>query len=135
MITPHDIDTFARTIYGEARGEDDEGRRLVAHVIMNRYRTAYRNKRSIAAVCQDPWQFSCWNANDPNRARLLTVDLGNRVFRGCFLVALETVDRKASPLPMETRHYYADWIPEPIWARGKEPVAVHGHHRFYEGVA
>ncbi len=135
MITPNDIDTFARTIYGEARGEDDEGRRLVANVIMNRYRTGYRNNRSIAAVCQDPWQFSCWNANDPNRAKLLTVDLSNKVFRECFRVALEAVDARKPVLPYLTRHYYADWIPEPSWARGKEPVAVHGHHRFYAGIA
>ena len=63
----HDIDILARTIYGEARGETDEGKRAVGLCILNRYRS---NKwfagNTIAETCQKPWQFSCWNKKDPN---------------------------------------------------------------------
>ena len=35
----HDIDILARTIYGEARGEKTAGKKAVACVIMNRYKS------------------------------------------------------------------------------------------------
>jgi N-acetylmuramoyl-L-alanine amidase len=31
-------------------------------------------------------------------------------------------------------HYYADHIPAPKWAVGKEPVATIGHHLFFNDV-
>lgn len=135
MITPQDIDTLARTIYGEARGEDAEGRRLVAEVILNRFWTGYRRKRTITDVCLDPWQFSCWNANDPNREKLLRVDYTDTALRGCMIAAMEALG-PGSVLPRNTRHYYATSMPKaPFWAAGHKPVAEHGHHRFYAGVA
>lgn len=74
---------MALTLYGEARGERQEGQVAVAHVILNRRNRAHafviaRGKRhplfgdgSVADVCLRPWQFSCWNKGDPNRERLV----------------------------------------------------------------
>jgi len=135
VITDKDIDTLARTIYGEARGESPEGRLLVAFVILNRWKTNYRRKDTIEQVCLDPWQFSCWNSNDPNREKLLAVDMSNQIFRQCYRAAIEAVDADNS-LPIKTRHYYAMSMPEPpFWAAGHDPVKIHGHHKFYEGIA
>lgn len=62
-------------LWGEARGETDDAGALesvamlaVAFVPANR---AARRKTSIRAEILRPWQFSCFNANDPNRAKLL----------------------------------------------------------------
>ena len=135
MITNEDIDMLARTLYGEARGEPHQGRLLVAYVILNRWRTQYRGNRTIRDVCLDPWQFSCWNSNDPNRDKLLEVTLSNKVFRECYMAALEAIDA-VNELPLKTRHYYAKTMPRaPFWAAGHEPVKEYGNHRFYEGVA
>ena len=44
-MTDRDIEIMAKTIYGEARGEGEEGMEAVACVIMNRYnarKTVYR---------------------------------------------------------------------------------------------
>ena len=134
-ITDHDIDILARTIYGEARGEDAIGKGLVADVIMNRYRTKYRRKTTITDVCQDKWQFSCWNRTDPNLPKLLSVDLSDETFRRCFVEALFAVDGEPD-LPPLTRHYYAKSMPEPpTWAIGHSPVVTHGRHLFFEGIA
>jgi len=134
-MNDHDVFILARTIYGEARGEDEYGKRLVGFVILNRYRTSYRGKDTIARVCQDKWQFSCWNENDPNRAKLLAIDLGDRVFRDCFRAALEAIDG-TTELPTNTRHYYATSMPKPpFWADGKQPILEHGRHKFYAGIA
>ena len=65
-----DIDTLARTIYGEARGESRQGKIAVACVILNRVKrkkmcgwreiNGYK-VATVAATCLKPWQFSCWN--------------------------------------------------------------------------
>ena len=48
-MTDRDIEIMAKTIYGEARGEGEEGMEAVACVIMNRYNarkwfTGYREE-------------------------------------------------------------------------------------------
>jgi hypothetical protein len=60
-ITHDDVDTLARTIYGEARGENMLGKRAVAHVILNRVKANSWWGKTIAGVCRYKWQFSCWN--------------------------------------------------------------------------
>ena len=134
-IRHHDIDVLARTLYGEARGEPHEGKLLVGHVIKNRWRTGYRRKETIEEVCTDPWQFSCWNENDPNRKKLMEISLADPVFRACYRAALEVVDDDYAPFPKTTRHYYAKYIDEPFWAKDHDPVMQFGVHKFYDGIA
>ena len=89
----HDIDILARTIYGEARGEKTAGKKAVACVIMNRYKAKkWFSGKTIAETCQKPWQFSCWNKNDPNRQKIMNataVELGE-----CLTIAEDFVNGK-----------------------------------------
>ncbi len=58
---PHSVDAaniISYTIYAEARGEPWEGMKAVASVIRTR---AMRSKLSLAEVCRQSRQFSCWN--------------------------------------------------------------------------
>ncbi|MEY2849589.1 MAG: hypothetical protein RI885_2256 [Actinomycetota bacterium] len=62
-------------LWGEARGERDAGGDLdargmlgVAWVAMNRSKD---RSMTLPEVILQPWQFSCFNANDPNRASML----------------------------------------------------------------
>ena len=59
-----------RTIWGEARGEGEPGMTAVAHVLLNRLKDG-RWGTALGSVCLAPYQFSCWNIGDPNRARML----------------------------------------------------------------
>lgn len=74
VYSEQDLLTAARTVYGEARGEPFNGQVAVAWVIRNRAsRVAFAgplagHPGSVDFVCTMPWQFSCWNENDPNRA-------------------------------------------------------------------
>ena len=73
------IDTLARTIYGEARGEPIRGKEAVAAVVLNRVGRAMERGgwwwgSSVAEVCRRPWQFSCWNADDANRTKIERAD-------------------------------------------------------------
>lgn len=77
--TLNDLDVLARTLYGEARGEGAKGMVLVANVIITRSQDR-RWPNSVADVCQQPWQFSCWNKNDPNLPKLLATDFSDKYF-------------------------------------------------------
>ena len=75
-MTEYDLQIFARTLFGEARGEGDEGLEAVACVILNRFRankwfTGYEMQNgkkipNVAQTCLKKAQFSCWNKNDVN---------------------------------------------------------------------
>jgi N-acetylmuramoyl-L-alanine amidase len=67
------LNTFAKTLWGEARGEGYRGMVAVAWVIRNR---TFIRKQTYSEVCLAPSQFSCWNEYDPNRHLLdnLSVD-------------------------------------------------------------
>jgi N-acetylmuramoyl-L-alanine amidase len=127
-----DVDVLARTLWGEARGEGRDGMVAVACVILNR--ADPREKRwpnGVAKVCQQPKQFSCWNPNDPNLARLQRVDAGDPAFKMALEVAGIAV---AGKLPDPTRganHYHTPAV-QPDWSKGKQPAATIGHHKFFK---
>lgn len=68
---------MALLLCGEARGEQDAGGRLEAVAMAAVYWTA-KNRRnrsrwlslSLREIALQPWQFSCFNKNDPNREKL-----------------------------------------------------------------
>lgn len=62
---------MAMLLCGEARGEGREGMEGVANVIYNRLAAPKRFGDTLKSVILRPWQFSCLNPNDPNRAKLL----------------------------------------------------------------
>lgn len=66
-----DLDSLAMTLWGEARSEGEAGMRSVAHVALNRAKHETRWSDSIKSVVHQDKQFSCWNEDDPNRAKML----------------------------------------------------------------
>jgi spore germination cell wall hydrolase CwlJ-like protein len=64
---------LALTVLGEAEGEPDEGKSAVAHVVKNRMRKKPYKWGSVADTVLAPWQFSCWNHEEPRRDFLLDV--------------------------------------------------------------
>jgi spore germination cell wall hydrolase CwlJ-like protein len=58
----NDNRTLAATVWAEARSGGVEGMSAVANVIVNRFRDSpSRFGRTVADVCTQPKQFSCWN--------------------------------------------------------------------------
>ncbi len=137
-VTP-EVDTFARTIYGEARGERVKGREAVASVILNRVkRSRLRGGRywwgnGIVSVCRRAWQFSCWNERDPNRKKLEAVTAENKTFASCLRIAEKAVTGELSDATKGATHYHAKSIIPP-WAKGKKPSAKIGNHLFYNNI-
>lgn len=133
-----DIDVMARTLYGEARGEKVRGLEAVASVIVNR--VDYAKKRggywwgnTISDVCLRPWQFSCWNANDPNREKMLLLEPGNKMFDTCLRVARRAINRGFKDPTGGATHYHHKAI-LPAWARSRKPSAEIGNHIFYKDI-
>lgn len=132
-------DVLARTLWGEARGEKVRGIEAVAAVVMNRVRRAqnrggrYWWGNSIQQVCQKPWQFSCWNPGDPNRAKLEQVSEQDRTFRICLRVARRAAAGVLDDPTGGATHYHTQNVAPP-WARGRTPSASIGNHLFYNDV-
>lgn len=132
------VDTLARTIWGEARGEPVRGMEAVAAVVVNRVAVA-RSRGGhwwggdVIAVCRKPYQFSCWNANDPNRPRLLAVTPDDPIFRTCLRIARRAVAGVLDDPTGGATHYHAVGI-SPRWAAGHVPCAEIGRHLFYKDV-
>lgn len=132
-----DVDTMARTIWAEARGEPRDGQVAVAWAIRHRARDM-RNRwpKSISAVCKQPKQFSCWNADDPNRAKMLAINLDRESFVVSFGIACLVLANDLSDASKGSNHYHTiaqpdgvrEWPPE--WARSMEERVRIGRHVF-----
>ncbi len=134
------IDILARTIFGEARGEGLKGQEAVASVIINRVQHAQKSKKQfqrgywwghdVVSVCLKPYQFSCWNADDPNAAYIQSIDEGHAVFEQCLRVARRAVKGLLIDLTQGATHYHTNAI-LPHWAKGQTPTVTIGDHVFY----
>lgn len=130
------VDVLARTIWGEARGEGKRGMEAIACVVQNRVAVAKAKGgfwwgNDIIRVCQKPFQFSCWNANDPQRPKVIAVTDKNIHFATCLRVARRSVYSGIADITNGATHYHTLDI-MPHWAQGQTPVAIIGHHMFYK---
>jgi spore germination cell wall hydrolase CwlJ-like protein len=136
-----DRDTLARTLWGEARGEGVTGMAAVACVIVNRMLASSRRLGQgqaalwwggpdAVSVCRAPWQFSCWNRSDPNRAALEALAADAAVLLPARTVADAALDGRLGDATGGADHYHARGL-RPAWVKGRRPVATIGRHVFY----
>lgn len=118
----NNLDTLARTLYGEAESGDRADAHAIANVIMNR--VALPNwPNNVAGVCMQAWQFSCWNADNPRRQHLLSADPASAPWlKECYEIARQAIDGTLPDITTRSTHYYATYIKPPRWAKGKTPV-------------
>ena len=127
-----DVDILARTIWGEARGEKMPGRIAVGLVIINRYNSGkWYAGDTIAQTCQKPWQFSCWNKNDPNYKKIMAIT--EAILRPYWELAEKLINDEHSDITNGATHYHTKSC-HPAWAKGKLPCAIIGNHIFYKGI-
>ena len=129
-----DLDILSRTVWGEARGEKHKGRKAVAHVMLNRWRSIkgqFAKDDTIATACLRHVQFSVWNAGDPNFEKMQKIDINDRTYRECMIAALEAFDEK--DFTRGSTHYCTRAV-HPLWAEGHSPVLRLGNHVFYADI-
>jgi len=138
-MTDLNIDTLARTIYGEARGESEEGKQAIANVVLNRVALADAHPHfglgTAASACKAPFQFTCWNKNDPNCQVISNVTDEDPVFAECLQIASDALDGYLQDLTNGATYYYVTGSVEPAWAYQHEPCAIIGRHQFYKNIA
>ncbi len=136
VASSSDADTLARTIFGEARGEGQEGWNAVAAVVMNRFHLGpiYGYPITVAGVCRQANQFSCWNANDPNFTTIQDVTTADPIFAAISQVADQAVAGALADPTGGAEFYHDTSIATPAsWVRAGyvETVQI-GHLIFFK---
>lgn len=137
------VDTLARTLWGEARDQGMAGMQAVAAVVINRVKVAqahggkYWWGNDVVSVCLKDWQFSCWNAGDPNRVKLELVDSSDRHFAVALAIAAKAVQGTLDDPTNGATHYHNPSIVAlpSAWGVAPQQVASLGNHDFYNGIA
>lgn len=121
---------FAQTIYGESDVNNLQDATAIASVIMNRVK--YKNwPNDIVKVCQQKWQFSCWNGRFTKTKgdlahikRMENAEKQNPVWwNKCVQIAEMAMNGMLADPTFISTHYYATYWPVvPTWAIGKTPV-------------
>ncbi|WP_148053301.1 cell wall hydrolase, partial [Pseudomonas frederiksbergensis] len=89
-----------------------------------------------AGVCQAPYQFSCWNKNDPNFAYLSGAkQIPFRELAQARIAADQVIDCKVPDPTGGATHYYAITIKTPpAWAAKAKQTLKLGNHVFFKEV-
>jgi len=138
-VTERDRDILSRTLWGEARGEDLIGLIAVAWTIRNRVFDGKAKSwwgEGYAGVCQKPYQFSCWNKNDPNFAYLSGAkQIPFRELAQARIAADHVIAGTAPDPTGGATHYYSTTMPKaPSWTKGATQTLKLGHHIFFKDV-
>ena len=118
---------LAKTIYGEARGENVETMLVVGWVIRNRLHLKHYGNTYKDVVLQ-PKQFSCWNKDDPNYKVIKGVIKG-RLWEVCIGVAIVVMQSAEKHNPVVGVYHYYDKSMDsnpPYWAEEGEYMSVYG---------
>jgi spore germination cell wall hydrolase CwlJ-like protein len=111
----------------------------VATVINQR---AINRNKTPKQVCLQPWQFSCWNESDVNRAKLGELYLTHPMRDYAIRLAANITELKKSYT--KNADHYCHVNENPYWSyrivvrdnkkirRYIKPVAVIGNHKFYK---
>lgn len=131
----------AKTVMGESRGQGYMGQVAVAWVIRNRAEHArWWGGPDWVSVCLSPWQFSCWNPNNPNRRFLerMTYErsFSKRALRQCWRATLGVYDGAIPDPTVGATHYVvSSWLDDPdlrpAWADELTRTRTIQDHTFF----
>lgn len=130
-----DQEVIARTLWGEARSQGIMGMVAVACVIMNRASMPGWWGTNLRGVCLAPMQFSCWNDDDPQAAKMHAPNLSDMAYYEARVIAEILFNNALNDITNGADHYRAEYA-HPAWADGKIPTYICGtmgsRHLFYK---
>ena len=126
-LSSHDYEILLKTVYGEARGEEQRGQLAVAWVIYNRARLnkSYWGGSSIAAVCKHPGQFECWSG-------VRDIHMSEHTARKKIEQWLPTFYELRDPTGGCDHFNNPDKEGYPPWTNNCDRVTKIGNHQFYK---
>ena len=139
-----DLQVTFGTAWGEARGEPLLGQQGVVSTIVNRAEYARLNDRpqfgsgTLRSACLAPWQYSCWNEGNPNRAKILALD--PNALDPLTVQIMEVAQQAATDTLIDPTggafFYKVTTLPWPDeWGPEVAPLVVIGRQSFYSLVA
>lgn len=128
---------LGRTLWGEGRGEGEEGMRAIAWVVKNRVDHNWF-PNTVKDVVLFPYQFSVWNPKtvpsyyspDANYKATKNVTLDNETFNLACQIAREVLNEEGEDPTNGAVYYHTDGI-NPYWANKSKHAATIGRHIFY----
>ena len=124
-----ELTLLALLVWAEARGEPEDGKRAVAHVVLNRFRKQSWMGGTVRDVILKPWQFSCFNSGDPNREKMMGV-AGGVLWDQCARAAIGAY-LGTSDDPVRRATHYCRHDCHPKWRNELTFVVKIGNHVFY----
>ncbi|NTU67004.1 MAG: cell wall hydrolase [Candidatus Moranbacteria bacterium] len=112
---------LARAIFGEARSLSEKGRIAIGWSIKNRV-TDSRWGNTYHEVVLELNQYSAFNDNDPNFARLKN-PAGRKTeiddWHECYDIAVKVVNGEIEDPTDGANHYFSNYISYPSWTKGR----------------
>jgi N-acetylmuramoyl-L-alanine amidase len=132
---PDPVHIAGQTAWGEARDQGSRGMQAVLNVIGNRVRDPGWWGHDIVSVClmqiRGIHQFSCWNAHDPNRARINAASMTDPELAAAVLLARQLAAGTLADITGGADSYYRAGTEQPAWATADRLTTTIGAHRFY----
>jgi spore germination cell wall hydrolase CwlJ-like protein len=132
-----ELELITLCVYGEARNQGLDGMLAVASVILNRSKKPSWWGSDIKSVILKPWQFSCFNENDPNRKTLenIAMDFQDSLkrlstLRHCYWIARGLMEGFLSSNVGSATHYHTRQV-KPDWKDKLQKITQVGDHIFY----
>jgi spore germination cell wall hydrolase CwlJ-like protein len=127
------IETAARTLWQEARGEPAAGQQAVAWVIRNRLASG-RWGHSLASVCLWRAQFSGWYVPaDPNFAGACNLADNDPLLLSMMniITSVMAADPASDPTGGAINYFACSMAQPPVWASTMTFCGQIGHQNFY----
>jgi spore germination cell wall hydrolase CwlJ-like protein len=124
---------LALCIWREARGESDEAKLGVAWTIHNRVKLQGWMGKTYSDVVWKPYQFSSFNAGDPNSAKIPNPN-SDKSYVACLDAADKAFSGAGDDPTNGATHYYDDSIAAPKWTAGATLTVKLGKLNFYKDV-
>lgn len=130
MLLINDDTWGIMTVWGEARGEEYQGKVAVAEVIRNRMKFKYSSDGTAANTVLRKYQFSCHNHDDPNRILMAKLNDNDPVVKECIKAWNES---KNTNLTKNAVLYCNLKVVSsiPSWAKMEKKTTSIGNHTFF----
>ena len=136
---PEDKEILARTIYGEASDQGEDGMIAVGNVILNRYKSnlpKYKTKsfKGIKSIILKPYAFTVHNdKKDKNYNRMMSATKEDKVYAQALEIAEKLLTGKIKDNTQGATHYFNPDEADPYWKDSPlmKPLQKIGNHSFY----
>lgn len=130
-----DRQVLALTAWGEWRSGAKPGMTCILNVVCNRLASGItwwgNDKR---AICLHPYQFSCWNQDNPEHFKMLAVNPKDPDYQIALGLAGLAIAGILPDLTNGATSYFDNSIPAPKWAVDKTPCFIIYPMQFYKNV-